>query len=233
MNRKNDVAQSESGLSLDHQEQLLSLFHESNKQTQLLHNQMQSQTRFNRLILLIVFISIAIIFFFAVQIITEKKKPDSGASIKDVTLFYEKLRDKYDDQLGKIQSDFDKKTAQMNAENQKDKDLFFKEVEKYYKNIITTMEKARSESDQLMQKYKKQLTDYETRVFIQQKQIKSITTQIAAFENEHNALLEKYKKLQKENQNLTELNKDLRKKLYPYLDTADVMELEKKRNNDN
>ena len=233
MNRKNDVAQSENGLSLDHQEQLLSLFHESSKQTQLLHSQMLSQTRFNRLILLIVFVAIAIIFFFAVQIITEKKKPDSSTTIGDVTAIYEKLRDNYDEQIREQKSDFDKKIAQMNSKNEKDKDLFFKEVEKYYKNIIATMEKSRSESDQLMQRYKKELTDYETRVLVQQKQIRSITTQIASFENEHNLLLEKYKKLQKENQKLMALNKELKNKLYPYLDAADVMDLERKRNNDN
>lgn len=233
MNRKNDVAQSENGLSLDHQEQLLSLFQESSKQTQLLHSQMQGQTRFNRLILLIVFIAIAIIFFFAVQIITEKKKPDSSASLGEVTVLYEKLRANYDEQIKEQQNSFEKKIAQMNSQNQKDKDLFFKEVEKYYKNIIATMEKARSESDQLMQRYKKELTDYETRVLIQQKQIKSITTQIATSENEHNLLLEKYKKLQKENQKLTEINEELKKKLYPYLDAADFMDLKKKLSDDN
>ncbi|WP_372367271.1 hypothetical protein [Candidatus Uabimicrobium sp. HlEnr_7] len=240
MNRKNDVVQASEGLSLDHQGQLLALIEQSSKQTQLLHSQMHNQNKYNRIILLIVFAAIAIIFFLSLQFFGElnKKNPSKAdISMEEFNATFTKLAQEY---RKEIEDSLNKKTAEMNIKNQKEKDILFKEMEKYYKDIILAMEKARKNSEQLArnseqlaQKYKQQITDYETRIFIQKKQIREISTRIAEFENEHSLLLKNHKKLQLDNKKLMALNQDLEKRVRPYLTPQEQIELERKKKEDN
>lgn len=214
------------GLTVDNQKHLLEVLV---NQAENQKNYMKKQSVFNTFVFLSVFAFIGVVFFLGIKFFDKMPKPvinTDSITYKEMNILLENLRDKYNISLEKLQNKISEKTQLITQKNENQKQKMLLEMSKQYKKIIDSMNTDRQTSAELSEKYKKQIINYVTEIFVLKKQMRSISGDIARLDNERNDILKKYKKLSIENKKLKLQNKELEQRVRPYLSPQQQRELE-------